>query len=103
MVDYTLTDMGEMEVVQKTRHFYQYVDLTEQAQTVSDFVLKTIDEELITELEFLQAYDQARRGVLSVLDMPNRALDLLIQVCLNNQGVLSAHKRASHFDFLEDD
>lgn len=103
LLDYTLTDMGEMEVEQTTRHFYQYVDLTYQAETIVDFVFKTIDEELIAELEFLRAYDQARRGVLSVLDMPNRTADLLIQVCLNNQGVLSARKRASHFDFLEDD
>ena len=103
LLDYTLTDMGEMEVEQKTKHFYQYLDLTDQVETVSDFVLKTIDEELVTELEFLHAYDQARREILSILDMPNRTVDLLIQVCLSNQGMLSARKRASHFDFLEDD
>ena len=66
-------------------------------------MLKTIDEELVTELKFLHAYDQTKREILSIVDMPNRKVDLLIQVCLNNQGKLSERKRASHFDFLEDE
>ena len=103
LLDYTLTDMGEMKVEQETKQFYQYLDFTVQAETLLDFVLKTIDEELATELEFLHAYDQAKREILSIVDMPNRMVDLLIQVCLNNQGKLSARKRASHFDFLEDE
>ena len=102
LLDYTLTDMGEMEVEQETKHFYQYLDFTAQAEILLDFVLKTIDEELATELAFLHAYDQAKRELLSIVDMPNRTVDLLIQVCLNNQGKLSVRKRASHFDFLED-
>ena len=103
LLDYTLTEMGEMEVEQETKHFYQYFDFSAQAETLLDFVLKTIDEELATELEFLHAYDQAKREILSIVDMPNRTVDLLIQVCLNNQGKLSARKRASHFDFLEEE
>jgi hypothetical protein len=34
--------------------------------------------------------------------MPDRQIDLFIQSCLQNNGRLSARKRASHFEFLSD-
>lgn len=103
LLDYILTDMGEMTIEQETKHFYQYLDYTVQTEILSDFVVKTIDEELVKELEFLYAYDQAKREILSIVDMPNRKLDVLFQVCLRNEGKLSARKRVSHFTFLKDD
>jgi hypothetical protein len=35
--------------------------------------------------------------------MPDRLIDLFIQLCLQNNGRLSARKRESHFGFLTDD
>jgi len=35
--------------------------------------------------------------------MPDRKIDLLIRFCLQNNGRLSAQKRASHFDALSDE
>ena len=35
--------------------------------------------------------------------MPDRRIDLFIRFCLQNNGRLSAQKRASHFDFLSDE
>lgn len=37
------------------------------------------------------------------LDMPDRQIDLIIRFILQNQGRLSARKRASHFAMLTDD
>ena len=34
--------------------------------------------------------------------MPNRLIDLFIQLCLQNNGSLSERKRFSHFTFLSD-
>jgi len=34
--------------------------------------------------------------------MPDRLIDLFIQLCLQNNGSLSARKRSTHFDFLTD-
>ena len=38
-----------------------------------------------------------------IVDMPDRQIDLFIRFCLQNNGRLSARKRASHFDFLSDE
>jgi len=35
--------------------------------------------------------------------MPDRQIDLFIRFCWQNNGRLSARKRASHFDFLADE
>lgn len=35
--------------------------------------------------------------------MPDRQIDLFIRFCLQNNGRLSARKRASHFDHLTDE
>jgi len=34
--------------------------------------------------------------------MPDRLIDLFIQLCLQNNFSLSARKRSAHFDFLTD-
>ena len=35
--------------------------------------------------------------------MPDRPIDMVIQLCLQNNGRLSARKRSAHFDFLTDE
>jgi len=38
-----------------------------------------------------------------IVDMPDRQIDLFIRFCLQNNGRISARKRASHFGFLSDE
>ena len=55
------------------------------------------------ELAFLANYDETRKAIQEIVDMPDRKIDLFIQACLQNNGRLSARKRASHFEFLSDE
>ena len=77
--------------------------MTPQAEALFKFVDQTIDAELVDELAFLAKYDEAKNAVQEIVDMPDRMIDLFIQACLQNNGRLSARKRASHFDFLSDE
>jgi hypothetical protein len=56
----------------------------------------------VEELAFLANYDETKKAIQEIVDMPDRKIDLFIQACLQNGGRLSARKRASHFDFLSD-
>jgi hypothetical protein len=56
----------------------------------------------VEELAFLANYDQAKNAIQEVVDMPDRKIDLFIQACLQNNGRLSARKRAAHFESLSD-
>ncbi len=103
LIDYKLDGAGQMTVQNPTALWYRYMDMTAQAEALCQFVIKTIDEELVTELNYLSSYDKAKRAILSIVEMPQRKLDLLIRLCVDNKGKLSVKKRANHFNFLTDE
>lgn len=92
-----------MTVENETACWYQYMDMTVQAEALYEFVNRTIKEELIEELSFLGNYDSTKKAIQDIIDMPDRLIDLFIQLCLQNKGSLSAGKRSAHFDFLTDE
>ena len=57
-----------------------------------DLNLKTIEDELNTELEYLEIFDQARINIRKIVDMPDRKLDLFIKLCLQNRGKFPKRK-----------
>ena len=103
LVDYRLDEMGQMTVENDTACWYQYMDMTPQSEALYEFVTKTIEEELVEELSFLANYDNTKKAIQDIIDMPDRLIDLFIQLCLQNNGSLSARKRSAHFDFLTDE
>lgn len=103
LVDYSLDENGHMTVENDTARWYAYIDLTPQAESLFRFIERTIDTELVEELSFLARYDETKKAIQDVVDMPDRQIDLFIRFCLQNNGRLSARKRESHFDFLSDD
>ena len=103
LIDYRLDDMGQMTVENDTACWYQYMDMTAQSESLYEFVTKTIEEELVEELSFLANYDNTKKAIQDIIDMPDRLIDLFIQLCLHNNGSLSARKRSAHFDFLTDE
>ncbi|WP_287038095.1 hypothetical protein [Desulfobacter sp.] len=92
-----------MTVENDTACWYQYMDMTPQSEALYGFVIKTIEEELVEELSFLANYDNTKKAIQEIIDMPDRLIDLFIQLCLQNNGSLSARKRAALFDFLTDE
>jgi hypothetical protein len=103
LVEYDLDDHGQMTVLGQTDRWYRYIDMTAQAEALYDFVGLTIEHELVEELDFLASYDRTKQAIQEIVDMPDRMIDLFIQLCLqNNNSRLSASKRESHFAFLTD-
>ena len=103
LIDYRLDELGQMTVLNDTASWYQYIDMTAQAEALHEFVIQTIEEELVEELRFLDNYDHTRKSIQDIIDMPDRLVNLFIQLCLQNNGTLSARKRSDHFDFLSDE
>jgi hypothetical protein len=103
LIDYRLDEMGRMTVESDTACWYKYMDMTPQSEALYEFVNKTIEEELVDELSFLANYDNTKKAIQDNIDMPDRLIDLFIQLCLQNNGRLSARKRSAHFNFLTDE
>jgi len=101
-VEYSLDKDGHMAVKNDTGIWYRYIDMTPQAEALFRFIDQTINTELANELNFLVNYDKTKKAIQEIVDMPDRQIDLFIRFCLQNNGRLSARKRASHFDFLSD-
>jgi len=103
LLEYDLDDSGKLTVEAGTKRLYQYIDMTAQAEALYAFVQLTIEHELVEELAFLASYDVTKATIQRIVDMPDRLIDLFIQLCLQNKGRLSARKRDSHFEFLTND
>lgn len=93
-VEYRLDDRGDMRVLNETGAFYRYPDLTSQAEALFGFIRDTIATEMVAELEYLAAFDEARRRMRAVVDMPDRRMDLFVRLCLEGKGRLSKSRRA---------
>lgn len=103
LIDYDLDETGHMTVTTDTGALYRYIDMTAQAEALYEFVMLTIEHELVEELNFLNSYDATKQSIQKNIDMPDRLIDQFIRCCLQNNGHLSARKRASLFDFLTDE
>ena len=64
--------MGQMTVANDTACWYQYMDMTAQAEALYEFVAKIIEEELVEELSFLANYDNTKKAIQDIIDMPDR-------------------------------
>jgi len=103
LIEYSLDETGQMSVYNDTSCWYRFMDMTAQTEALFDFVVLTIENELVDELNFLAGYENTKKAILEIIDMPDRLLDLFIRLCLQNNGSLSVKKKAVYFEFLNDD
>lgn len=104
LIDYDLDQQGRLSVSGDTKDLYRYVDCTQMAEALFEFVEVTVEKELPSEIKFLRQYDKARALMQQVVDLPNRHADLLIRLVRQNAGRLSKGKRKlSEFERLTDD
>jgi hypothetical protein len=102
LVDYSLDEKGRLIVHNDTALLYRYIDMTAQAEALFQFIQDTIDKDLVEELDFLRNYDEAKRAMQEIADLPDRLIDLFIRCCLQNKGRLSGRKRTSEFPQITD-
>lgn len=102
LIDYHMDELGRMTVQNESATWYQYMDMTAQTEVLYKFIIKTIEEELVQELNFLVNHDNAKIAIQNIIDMPDQQIDLFINLCLQHDGHLSARERSDLFAFLTD-
>jgi Fic/DOC family len=100
VIEWQATDRGNVRVLNETADFYRYFDATLPAEFLFACVERTIGEDLPREVEFLRRHDRFRAEVNSLIDMPDRSLDLLFRFLMQNNGRLSKRARESEFAAL---
>jgi len=101
-ISYHQDEKGRLQVQNDSSLWYRFMDLTDQAEALAEFIALTIDQELVEELRFLANFDQTKRALQEIVDLPDRLIDLFIQLCVQNNGRISARKRAAQFPYLTD-
>ncbi len=93
-------DMPETPARGNDAVYYQYADLTTQAEFLYQALERTITQDLTAEIAYLLGFDTAYKALNDFLDWPAHSLELFIRVVHSNNGTLSKSKQKSHFDWL---
>lgn len=99
---YNLSDDGVLTVGQDTKSYYQFIDYTHFAEYLFDCIQETLEEHFELEIEYLMKYDRAKVKIQTVVDMPDKLIDIFIKFAMQNNGKIGNKKRNSYFDKLTD-
>ncbi len=91
---------GNVNVLNDTADFYRFFDATPHAEFLYACVRKTIEEDLPREAGFLARYDRFRARIETIVDMPNRTVNLLFGFLHQNGGRFSKRARQAEFALL---
>jgi Fic family protein len=102
--DYLLNEEGQLTIrnPEEIEGFYRYPDLTEQCEFLAQMLEKTILQAIPQEIQFLQKFDEARRAIAEIVDMPDRKLESLLMRLYRNKGKLARKRREGEFAELTD-
>jgi Fic family protein len=101
---YELNSNGTLIVNNPTEieALYRYPDFTQHASFLIRAIKSTVTEEIPEELLFLQRFDELKKDIQNIVDMPDKKLDFMIVLLNQNNGQLSVNKRKL-FPELKDD
>lgn len=102
LLDYDEDAEGVVTVKNETAHLYRFFDATVMAEALYGWVEQTVRGDLRRELEFVVAFRDVREDIVAIVELPDRKANLLVQLCLQNNGRLALAKRQSHFAELTD-
>lgn len=102
-IDWRIDEDGVVTVQNDTLDLYRFFDATAQVEYLADVILETVRVDLRQELEYLQRFDRIYPLIDERLDgVPRNKVNLLIGLCLQNNGHLAKGKRRL-FPMLSDE
>jgi hypothetical protein len=102
-IEWRPTPDRNVEVLNDTADLYRYFDCTEAAEFLYQCVKRTVEHDLPHEIDYLRRHDEARRGIMEVIDMPDRLADDLLLFIRQNAGTLPKKRREKEFAPLKDE
>lgn len=99
-IDWRPTENGNVEILNETIDLYRYFDATKMAEFLYECIQETIEKVLPEEINYLEMYDQMKKNINELFDMPDHLADLLIHFLEQNQGKLSKRAREKEFKAL---
>jgi hypothetical protein len=92
-IDWRATPSRNVEVLNDTADLYRYFDCTRAAEFLYACVLRTVEEDLPREIDYLRCHDDAMRAIMNTVEMPDRLAENLIIFIRQNHGSLPKRRR----------
>ncbi len=94
-IKYNKKDDGEIEVVNpdEVEGYFRYPDLTNQCIYLAETIHATLKEDMPGELIFIQRYDEVKKALQLIVDMPDKDIDYMIMFLHQNKGVFPKRRR----------
>jgi Fic family protein len=102
-VKFSTSDTGEVNILnpEEVEGYFQYPDLTEQCLYLVQTLHDTIREDMPEELAFIQRFDEAKRAIQQIVDMPDKLIGQMLTFLHQNKGTFPKRRR-DHFNKLTD-
>ena len=103
LIKYTKNEAGGIEVLnlQKVEAYFRFPDLTEQCIYLAETIHATLKEDMPEELLFIRRYDEVKKALQNVVDMPDRSIDLMIMFLHQNKGIFPKRRREQFSKFTD--
>jgi hypothetical protein len=94
-ITYNIDEKGILEVTntKDVEGYFRYPELTSQCIYLGKTLFDSIEIDLHNELEFIFRYDDIKKVIQEIVDMPGRLIDLSIKFLHQNNGKISRRKR----------
>jgi len=103
-IQFNKDEKGELIIINpdEIKAYFQYPDLTIQAIFLAKAIMETIRHDLSEELLFLERYDEFKRELLQLIDMPDKRANDLIVFIHQNKGIFP-NRRKKNFEEISDE
>ncbi len=104
-IKYSKNEAGELTVLNplEIESYYAYPDLTIQSVYLARTVQKCVIEDMPTELDFIQLYDELKLEIQQLIDMPDKMINRFILFLHQNKGVFPKRRREEFNKLTEDE
>lgn len=88
---------------EETESYFRYPDLTDHCIYLTQTIHATIKEDMPEELIFIQRYDEVKKELQRIVDMPDKELDLMIMFLHQNKGVFPKRRREQFIKLIDEE
>ncbi|HEY0612918.1 MAG TPA: hypothetical protein VGD35_24750, partial [Chitinophaga sp.] len=103
-IKFNISDNGKITISnsEEVEGYFRYPDLTAQCAYLLTIIHNTIKEDMPQELIFIYRFEEAKKAIQAIVDMPDKKIRDLLTFLHQNKGTL-AKKRRGFFEELTDE
>lgn len=104
-VKFSILEGGELKInnPDEVCSYFRYPDLTGQSEYLAKAIFSTIHEDLFEELYFLQRFDELKKELQQLIDMPDKQLSNVIMYLHQNKGIFPNRRKKQFEEITEEE